>query len=354
MSSSQAIPQDSGEIDLLDLFQLLWQQKTLIVLITIITNFGALFYALQSPAIYQAKASILPPRLSDIAPYNLGRIESEMIEFKVADVYAVFTRSLRSESLRRDFFDQVYIPSLPVSEQEKPRDALWARYSSALVALAPEPKLRPDNFEVRVELDNPERAAEWVNLYVTMAAEQANRDMQSNVLSEISTRVQAIERRIDVLRISALQVREDRVARLQEALRIAGALGLSAPQVVAGKTYADSELGAFVDGELMYMRGTRALEAELQALTERKSDDPFIKELRDLQTQLAFLKGIDVDPDNVAVFTLDRAAEVPQTPTNPRKALILAIGVIIGGMLGVFVALIRGLVKRRLSEIAAA
>ncbi len=354
MSSSQAIPQDSGEIDLLDLFQLLWQQKILIVLITIITASAAFFYALQSPAIYQAKASILPPRLSDIAPYNLGRIESEMIEFKVADVYAVFTRSLRSESLRRDFFDQVYIPSLPVSEQEQPRDALWARYSSALVALAPEPKLRPDNFEVRVELDDPERAAEWVNLYVTMAAEQANRDMQSNVLSEISTRVQAIERRIDVLRISALQVREDRVARLQEALRIAGALGLSAPQVVAGKTYADSELGAFVDGELMYMRGTRALEAELQALTERKSDDPFIKELRDLQTQLAFLKGIDVDPDNVAVFTLDRAAEVPQTPTNPRKALILAIGVIIGGMLGVFVALIRGLVKRRLSEIAAA
>lgn len=237
MSSSQAIPQDSGEIDLLDLFQLLWQQKILILLITIITASGAFFYALQSPAIYQAKASTLPPRLSDIAPYNLGRIESEMSEFTVADVYAVFTRSLRSESLRRDFFNQTFIPSLPVSEQETPRDELWLRYRSALVVLAPEPKLRPDNFEVRVELDDPERAADWVNLYVKMAAERANQDMQKNVLSQISTKVQVIQRRIDILRTNALQVREDRMARLREALQIAGALGLAAPQIVAGKAF---------------------------------------------------------------------------------------------------------------------
>jgi chain length determinant protein (polysaccharide antigen chain regulator) len=340
----------SEELDLLDLFRLLWQQKAVIILTTLFAAVASLLYAMQTPQIYQAKASVLPPRLSDIAPYNLGRLESEMVEFKVSDVYAVFTRSLRSESLRRDFFNQVYLPALSKAEQESPRDALWARFSSALVALAPEPKLRPDNFEVRVESEDPERAAAWANLYVRMAAEKATKDMQSNVLSEIHTRMQALQGRIDVLRISAKQRREDRIARLHEALQIAAALGVTAPQVVAGRASADSQLGAFVDGDLMYMRGTKALKAELQALTERKSDDPYIKNLRSLQTQLAFLQGIDVDPQNVAVFTLDRAAEVPQTPTNPRKALILAVGVIIGGIMGVFMALIRGLIKRRLSE----
>lgn len=372
MSASQIIRQSEnlGEIDLLELFQSLWQQKLLILLSTVAVAAAALIYALQSPLMYQTKASLLPPRLSDIAPYNLGRTESLMVEFKVADVYAVFTRSLSSESLRRDFFNQVFIPSLSEGERDMPRDILWARYSKALTALAPEPKLRPDNFEVRVESTDPEQAAEWVNLYVKMAADKANKNMQSNVLSEISTRVRAVERRIGVLRKTALQVREDRMARLREALQIANELGASAPQVIAGKlgpsapqiianelgasapqmmagkTYTDSELSAFVDGDLMYMRGSKAISAELKALAERKSDDPFIEELRDLRVQLAFLKGIDVDPENVAVFTLDRAAEVPQTPTNPRKIFFLAAGILIGAILGVFMALIRGLVRK--------
>lgn len=49
-------------------------------------------------------------------------------------------------------------------------------------------------------LDDPQRIADWVNRYIAMASEQATLAMQQNVLSEIDTRVQAIQKRIDVLR----------------------------------------------------------------------------------------------------------------------------------------------------------
>jgi len=40
-------------------------------------------------------------------------------------------------------------------------------------------------------------------------------------------------------------------------------------------------------------------------------------------------------------------AEVPETPIKPKKSLILALGLVLGGMFGVFIAIIRGMVKTR-------
>ena len=40
---------------------------------------------------------------------------------------------------------------------------------------------------------------------------------------------------------------------------------------------------------------------------------------------------------------------MPDAAIKPRKALILALGVVLGGMLGLFIALIRLMLKKRLA-----
>lgn len=334
------------EIDLRELFAGLWAERLLILLVTLVVGAGAAAYAFLAAPVYEAKSSLLPPRLSDIAGYNVGRAEAKLVEFKVADVYSVFTRNLISESARRSFFREVYLPSLTEEQRSAPQDVLWKQYSATLTAKAPDLKARPEYFEVRVEHKDPELAAQWVNLYVERAAELARSDMQQNVRQELDARIQEIERQIEVLREAALKRREDRIARLKEALVVADKVGVDAPQVTPGRTSSDGDLSSFVDGSLMYMRGAKAIRAELQVLEARESDDPFISELRYLQSRLVFLQRIDVKPDNVAVFTLDSAAEVPETPIKPKKALILAIGVVFGGMLGVFIALVRRMMRK--------
>jgi chain length determinant protein (polysaccharide antigen chain regulator) len=121
---------------------------------------------------------------------------------------------------------------------------------------------------------------------------------------------------------------------------------MDAPQVTAGRTSSSNELSEFIDGSLTYMRGAKAIEAEMKVLEARQSDDPFIAELRSSQEQLSFLKTIEVRPENVSVFTLDSAADVPETPIKPKKPLIIALGLVLGGMLGVFAALVRVFVRR--------
>jgi chain length determinant protein (polysaccharide antigen chain regulator) len=333
------------EKDLLELGKALWSQKILISAVAMGGGTIALAYALLSTPIYEAKATVLPPLVSDIAAYNAGRTESsggqsQLEPFTTEEVYSVFTRNLRSLSLRRNFFDEVYIPSLPKEQQSSPRDQLWIDFNKIVSINAPD-RQSLELIEVAVQLSTPVLAAAWANQFIDRAAAVSERDMQLNVSSELQTRIRSIERRIASLRSSAQQRRADRIAILKEALSVAKAVGLDSPQVTAGRTSSNKELSEFTDGSLTYMRGARAIEAELQVLEARRSDDPFIPELRSLQETLSFLKTNEVQSENVKVFTLDSAAEVPETPVKPQKILVVALGLGVGTILGFFIALVR-------------
>lgn len=346
MNSNTPMAAVADEIDLVELFQSLWQQKLLIIASTVVVTVAAVALALLSTPAYETKAGVLPPRLSDIASYNLGRSEADLSRFKVSDVYAIFKNNLLSTSLKRSFFREAYLSSLTAEQSAGAQDQLWASFNSAIAVRAPDVKLNPDFYEVTVTHHDPEVAAGWVNLYVDMAAKKTEKDMQDNVLTEIAAKTQEIERQIDALRITAQKRREDRIVRLREALVVAEAVSFEAPQVVTGKTSSDGDLAQFIDGNLMYMRGAKAVRAELAVLEKRENDDPFISELRGLENQLDFLKKIDVNADKVSVFTLDSPAEVPDTPVKPKKRLIVAVGVVLGGVLGVLIALVRILIRK--------
>lgn len=319
----------SDEIDLIELFQCLWQQKLLIAGFIVVVTLLATAYAFLSTPEYESKAGVLPPHLSDIAGYNLGHSEINLNQFDVLSVYETFRTNLLSGSLKDSFMSETSLPGL-----------------SAIKVGAPDGKNRPDYYEVVVKYKSPEPAAKWANLYIDMAAKKTEQDMLENIRSEIASKARVIEVQMDVLRSTAKKRREDRIVQLHDALKIAEAVGLDSPQMVVEKTSSDGA-APFVDGSLMYMRGAKAIRAELAVLEKRESDDPFIGELRGLENQLDFLRKIDVNPDDVSVFTLDSRAEVPETPVKPKKAIILALGMILGGGLGLFAALVRSMVQGR-------
>ncbi|WP_339488038.1 LPS O-antigen chain length determinant protein WzzB [Pseudomonas sp. EL_65y_Pfl2_R95] len=333
-------PRASDEIDLVELVKQLWFQKWIIVGCTILITALAAAYAFLSTPTYEASAGVMPPRLSDISGYNLGRSEAKLKEFTVEDVYDVFKRNLLSGSLKRQFFDEIYLPSLPSEQSGAGKDTLWARFNSGLTIKAPDEKNNPDYYVIAVVGKNPNVVAQWTNRYVKMAAAKSAEVMKGNLLTEIATKAQSLSRQVDALRLTAEKRRTDRIARLQEALIVADSVGYQSPQVTPGKTSSDGDFAEFMDGNLMYMRGAKAVKAELAVLEKRTNDDPFIVDLRSIENEMDFLQKIDVRPDNVAVYTLDSPAQVPDTPIKPKKALILVIGLVFGGMLGVFAALV--------------
>jgi len=90
----------------------------------------------------------------------------------------------------------------------------------------------------------------------------------------------------------------------------------------------------------LYMRGTKALEAEITVLESRKSDEPFVAGMRDLQEKQSFLEGISIDRSKLSAVTIDAAAIAPYQAEKPRKKLILILSAVFGLMTGIFLVFI--------------
>lgn len=329
----------SDEMDLAELYKGLWRQRLLIVLCTTIVFLVAAGYAWKATPIYETKFSVQPPTQNDIANLNYGRgDDTGLTVLTVKDVYDVYLKHLQSESLRRDLFQSVYLPSLTESQRIGSQNTMFRQFNRSLtVALTG--KEDPTRYSITATVSNPEDAVRLVTAYALKAGEQAKQEVLGNIKSDATVKANNLEREIDRQQSSSRKEREDQIVQLKEALLIAKSIGLEKPPIVTGKLSA--EVSAGMDGSLMYMRGSKALEAEIDNLQKRQSDDPFISRLRQKQERLAFYRTLEIDPVTVAVFRQDGVVELPDQPIKPRKLIILALGLVFGFALGVSLALVR-------------
>lgn len=341
-------PVYDDEIDLFELAQDIWREKVLVVLVGAVVTLGALGYALMATPVYQAAATVVPPSAHMVHDYNEGRKEAKLAEFSVNDIYKEFTSQLTSRTLRLEFFEDEYLPSLDPQQAQGSRSAQLKSYNQILTVKQADAKNSPLVYQVQFQLDDPELAARWANLYVSRAEQKAKQVLKENINSELQMRTSSAQTQVEALRAKAQADREDEMVRLKEALYIADSIGLSNPTQPSGKTI--QEVADYVDRNQLYLRGSKALRSQLEVLSQRKSDDAFIPELRELLSQIDFLRLIKVNDDKVTVMLVDEHAEAPDTPIKPKKTLIVAVGVALGGMLGIFAALVRSAIRKRKSQ----
>jgi len=85
----------------------------------------------------------------------------------------------------------------------------------------------------------------------------------------------------------------------------------------------------------------------METLQARASDEPFIDELRVLEEELSVLDEVRLNEDDFSVFRFDGAVKALPDAVSPKRGMILALGLVLGGMLGVFIALLRSLWIKR-------
>lgn len=336
------------EVDFFDIATVLWKEKRLIAVCTILTGLIGLAVALLTTPVYEVKYGIAPPTINDVAHLNYGRTrESELAPYSVKEVYDVFLRNLQSDSLRQSFFSSVYIKSQQSAEQKGIDKNLYENFYKRL-KIAPAGKDLDNRWTVSLQESDPAKAAEMVSAYVAQAGEAAKQEVVSNAHTEAAVRARILTSQINTLRQSGKKQREDTIVRLREALNVAKSINLEKPLIFAVNQSA--EMAGNLDGNLTYMRGSKALEAELVNLEARESDDPFIKELRGIEEKLAYYQGLEAAPDNVTVYRQDGVVSQSSSPVKPKKAIILIIGLIAGAGLGCTIALMRYFIRRRVAR----
>ncbi len=343
--SKPQFSRQNNAVDLLELLHSLWVNKLIIVVFVVVAAVISAIYLFTSKPVYEAHVYLLPPSLSDIAPLSLARNEMQLKPFKVEDVYSVFTQNLQSEDSLRQFFRSTYLPSLSESKvQGRSRADLFREFNRNFRIITPD-RSRPDRFAVTAEGREPEQIAEWVKSYIDQVANQSLQQALKDANQEVDVAANNYKQRINSLRASAKARREDRIIQLREALQVAEAVGLNNPPIISGQ--AQEQMVAIMDGNLAYMRGAKAIRAELQVLESRPSDDPFIAGLRKLQQKRDLYASLRADSSRVRVFRQDGEVVVPDEPTRPKKGLIILGGVFAGAVLGTIVALLMFMHKRR-------
>lgn len=339
MANTPGTTQHANETDLYELLTALWAQKLLIISVALIAALAAATYAFLTTPVYETRVYVQPPTLNGIAEFNYGRTsEAGLTPFTIKDVYEVFTRNLQSESLRRTFFKEVYLPALTESERSGSQDMLYGKFLRTLTIGVPS-KEQPDRYSVNVEGEDPVQVTDWVKSFVARAGSAAEKEMISNTTREAEVRARNLGQQISTLQETESRIRQDSITRLREALKIAEAIGLENPPLITSNL--SQEVSANMDGPLTYMRGSKALKAEIQNLEIRQSDDPFIGKLRALQIKQSFYKDLQVSPESVSVYRQDGPIERPDSPVKPKKTLIILLGFVLGGVLGLMVALVR-------------
>jgi LPS O-antigen subunit length determinant protein (WzzB/FepE family) len=195
-----------------------------------------------------------------------------------------------------------------------------------------------------------------------------------------------LEEQLKIKTASYFEDLSDRMKSLEEAIAIAKSLNLVEPVALDHLVRKNERLGANQVVEVvsaskddpLYMRGTRLLSAELGQLRSRPKDympDPEIKKIKDdiealrLNNQVEILKSRKSDesfnetlqsireelaklqaesfPDNLQFQFANGRAIAGSSPIKPKKLLILALSVVIGGLVGIVVALVNSTRKKR-------
>jgi chain length determinant protein (polysaccharide antigen chain regulator) len=202
--------------------------------------------------------------------------------------------------------------------------------------------------EIKYESLSQEKAADLLNRYIIFALDQAQADIRSSLESKVASRVQKLDYDARELREKYYADQTRRELLLKEANDIAKAVGQLNP------VYATSDLVGGYQPPL-YMFGTKAIQAEIRTIQNRKEiaknlpkgEDNFISGLPEILLKIDELKTLKVDFEHVRLAIIDEKATKPRKAVKPKKALVLALAGVAGGMMGLMVALLAAAYKRR-------
>lgn len=339
---------NNGEITMNQLLYEFYQHKRSILFITLLSVALGIIYIFFSAPIYQASAHISAPMQGDIAAFNKGNLWSDnktnikppIKPMSVSSVYAAFSKELLSVSNRKFFFQEYYLPLL----KQKPKDK--ASFKKMYDAFSKKFSIKIDNkvipgqkaplaqYDVMMKGVNPELAADFVKQFIDFAKERTINVLIKDIEKQRAVAIYQLTHQIDITSKVAKESRTDQIAKLQEALKTAQSAHINSSLV---------QYNLASESNMAYMLGANVLQAQIKNLSERKSDNEFIPELRKLQSKLDFYSSFVINPKDVAVFSSDGTVEVPVAPISPNKELIITTSLLLGliiGMLGVTISFV--------------
>jgi chain length determinant protein (polysaccharide antigen chain regulator) len=351
-SFSRSPDPDSPEgLSFVDLWQVLAGKWKLLAFSVSFSLIGAILYLFMATPLYETEVILLPPESPHVSALNI----KDLNEITALEIYGEFIRNLKSISLRRQFFDQNDLGSMLATGTREPRndDGVFRHKFHNRFRVKVGTSNEAGFVSISLRGEDPELIREMLNGFVLLAARLAINQIREGIRKQIDFEIDSLRDQIQIERSFAKELRLDRIAMLEEQIHIARELDLMTRGNTPHRNPARNniEVAVTTADEPLYLRGIKELTAEKKILEKRENDDPFIVELREKQIRLAYLesswKKLQASTSNIFAARIDQSASVPDNPVRPRRVLVLTESLLLGVIIGMFMAFLVNFVEQR-------
>ena len=364
--------QKQDDIDLIELLRVLWVKKVWIVLSAFVFTAIAGVYAFTAKEQWTSTAIIVAPRSTDLGHLLPTRAEYARIigdgDFstgKLSDsLYEKFKHFLLSNDLKRQFLEQsewVKNYTKDMTEEQK-RKYIEETVSKYLIVHEVDPKkkdlteLDKIGLKLTFSAETPKDAQLVLGQYVEFINQYLLNQTNQEFKLGFNLRLDALKFAKEQMEESLTETKTVQVENLTNALDIAKKAGIkdfsrgnnniSVPEYMLGDARLNISDSKLADGTYLFMLGEKYLQAQLDIAknnpvvypTNYYSTERQLSKLTKLASQLDSV-------ENVKAYYYLSSPDYPVVKDKPKKALILAIGFIIGMVLSTLVILLGSVVQ---------
>lgn len=346
----------NDEIDLFELFSTIWRGKWLIIAITIIGILLAGAYAFTAKEQWTAKAQVRIPEQRQLKDYlqleqtysRYASTDSSVTVDPTAsleEAFTIFSTNLfalneRFAALRESDY---YQSQAELSDNDVAKARLLHDMASHSFSVSEAIKDNRFIYNVQFSATTPQDAQATLIQMLKRMNTEAIELLYERLENRINNTILAQQTQSQRIQTSHDQLRANKILELKQALqsaREAGITDYTGDSPVVGNSIIDLK-----SSDMLFMLGDNYLEAQLNTLLETEVIYP--TSYYEIQRNTERLKELLPPEVEGQAFIYTQAPELPLVKDKPRKALILILGALLGGIFGVFYVLLRSAINNR-------
>ncbi|MBP2167464.1 chain length determinant protein (polysaccharide antigen chain regulator) [Erwinia toletana] len=307
------------ELDMLDIIAQLWRGKIIIIAVVIMMAVLAAIYVSVVKEQWTSKSIVTVPSAGQVANYNvaLNALSSQYPQDKLAitDLQRqLFSRFGASISALSGSLHNLEVPlDLKVEQLVKDQN---------------------DTLTISFSDQTAKKAQQELTKYIQTINAQVVDDYSADIMRSLAIKQRELGESLALQVKVAQDKKQRRIDAIKQALRIAEAAKIEKSQL---------QQAEYLSDDTLYLLGSDAL----RSMIDNENTKPLVFDDYYYETQRALLaiENLNIQVDNLQSYRAIMQPDLPIRRDSPKKALIMILAIILGGIAGSAIVLGRNMVR---------
>lgn len=321
----------------------LWRGRFIVFGFAAVGLVAAAVYAFTARQVWTSVAYVSVPQLEQIHAYlDQRRAVARATDKKPVDPAVLsaaffdrFIAAAAAAGTQQDYLEQsaYYARQVKETKAETPvaKRRLLLRLAKDLTLKEPDKKQVAQYYQVSFSADTAQAAQEVMSGYLAWVSNLAFKRVERGFSDQLDAHILMLQTELDDIAFNLKSDRQYTVENLGKALNTANLAGIK--DYVVGKQTNGSTVIELSDTKRLFMLGEKYLGADLKTT----QDSPIIypPKYYEIQRQLNELKPLREQRATAQTYYAQLEPTLPVQRDKPKRSLILALGLILGGAIGV-------------------